>query len=336
MTRRASICWLVTLGAATAAALPAQSVSDQLRGLFKRYDQNGNGTMARAEFPGSDRQFESMDADGNGTVTFEEYARSDVARRFARARYKNDREPRERTTTEELQLRRLEWIKRFDQDRNGKVTAAEWTGSNLAFLSLDANGDGVIDRKDVAEARGNARPPAATLPEMQEIPEPEALLAMLDRDRDGALSPREVARHPLSKVFREVDRNDNSLLEQGELAETLEALRRRARAREETRRRQVAFRVPFSSWDKNKDGKLEVNEFESRQDLFLRIDANRDAAVTEDEVERYRRSVEGDDFISRFDLNDDGRVTLAEFGGPPSAFRRADSNGDGVVTRRDR
>ena len=29
------------------------------------------------------------------------------------------------------------------------------------------------------------------------------------------------------------------------------------------------------------------------------------------------------------------KVTLAEFGGPPEAFRRIDRNGDGVITRAD-
>ena len=58
--------------------------------------------------------------------------------------------------------------------------------------------------------------------------------------------------------------------------------------------------------------------------------------MTPDEIERYRRSVEGATFLERFDLNDDGRVTLEEFGGSPAAFRRADQNGDGTVSLADR
>ena len=63
---------------------------------------------------------------------------------------------------------------------------------------------------------------------------------------------------------------------------------------------------------------------------------NRDAHVTREEVERYKRSVEGNNFIEKHDLNGDGRVSLQEFGGSPDAFRRADRNGDGYISSRDR
>ena len=83
-------------------------------------------------------------------------------------------------------------------------------------------------------------------------------------------------------------------------------------------------------------GQLEQDEWLQRPALFPRIDTDRSAAVTPDEIERYRRAVEGVTFLERFDLDDNGRVTLEEFGGSPESFRRADRNGDGVVSRRDR
>jgi hypothetical protein len=36
-----------------------------------------------------------------------------------------------------------------------------------------------------------------------------------------------------------------------------------------------------------------------------------------------------------FDKNHDGKITLAEFGGPPSVFKKLDRNGDGVLTAED-
>ena len=66
------------------------------------------------------------------------------------------------------------------------------------------------------------------------------------------------------------------------------------------------------------------------------MDLNRDAAVTELEVLRYRRAFEGTDFLSKFDLNQNGKVTRKEFGGSLAAFNRADRNGDGVISKRDR
>ena len=70
--------------------------------------------------------------------------------------------------------------------------------------------------------------------------------------------------------------------------------------------------------------------------LFPRIDLNRDGAVTKLEVARYKLSVEGDNFIERYDLNGDGKVTRKEFSGPTDAFRRADRNGDGIISQTDR
>ena len=61
-----------------------------------------------------------------------------------------------------------------------------------------------------------------------------------------------------------------------------------------------------------------------------------DGAVTKAEVARYKSVVEGDDFVEKFDLNGDGKVTRAEFAGPRDAFRRADRNGDGAISRADR
>lgn len=334
--RWAKRCAALAAALAAASPAPTQDLSKQLKAMFGRYDQDGDGAMSRDEFPGSDRQYEQLDGDGNGAVSFDEYARSDLARRFVRARNANADEPRARTSPEELQLRRLEWIRRFDADRNGRVTPSEWRGSTLAFQSLDANGDGVIDKRDSADARGNAPPSAPEWPDLDELPEPDELIRRFDRDRDGRLSQRELRRHPLGAVFEALDRNRSAAVEVEELQAAIEGLRERQRARTESRRRQTAFAVPFAAWDKNDDGVLDLGEFVQRKELFARIDADRDAAVTREEVERYRRSIEGEDFVARFDLNDDGRVTPEEFAGPRQAFRRADRNGDGVVTRRDR
>jgi Ca2+-binding EF-hand superfamily protein len=94
--------------------------------------------------------------------------------------------------------------------------------------------------------------------------------------------------------------------------------------------------VTFDVWDTDKDGRVRQNEWMGPRELFDRIDLDRDAAVSRDEVRRYELRVRGEDFVGRFDLDGDGRVTPAEFGGPTGAFRRADRNGDGVITRGDR
>src|SRR5262249_40517925 len=97
-----------------------------------------------------------------------------------------------------------------------------------------------------------------------------------------------------------------------------------------------AVEIPFDAWDKNHDDKLDINEWVDFKPLFARIDANKDSVITREEIARYKRSVEGETFLERFDLDGDGRVTLAEFGGPVEVFRRLDRNGDGVISAADR
>lgn len=327
--------WLaaVTALAATAAA---QDRAKLLERQFARYDRNGDGAIEREEFPGSDRQFEAMDADGDGRVPFEEYADSPLARRFLRARYRNEGEPRPRTSAAELVHARMRRVDRFDEDGDGRVTASEWRGAPAAFRTLDLDGNGVIDRHDRAELRSRPDLREPPVPDIEELPPTEELMRLLDRDDDGLLEERELRRSPLGKAMRFADKDGNHALDARELRALRRALAERREQREQERRRPRAFRVPFAVWDENDDGRLEQDEWVERRYLFARIDLDRDAAVTEEEVERYRLSVEGRDFVERFDLDGNHRVTEAEFGGPPSAFLRADRNGDGVVTRHDR
>lgn len=321
------------------ALLPSQTQQerDALKRNFARMDRENDGVLQRADFPGSDRQFTAMDRDRNKKISLIEYTDSEVGRRFLAATYRNSLEPRSRTTAEQLQSRRLMWISRFDGNRDGKLTREEWTGSSLAFISLDADGNGVIDSDDRTEAEGNRSPPEPTLPQLtSRLQEPDYLVKRLDRNRDGMLSRREVGNDALAAVFEFADRDTDGLLTMAELRGVVRQVAQMVAERNRGSAQTRAYAVPFSAWDTNKNGRLEQSEWVQRRNLFPLIDQNRDAAVTPDEIERYKRSVEGVTFLERFDLNNDNRVTLEEFGGSPDAFRRADLNGDGVISRRDR
>lgn len=319
--------------------LPSQTQleRDALKSNFARMDRDDDGVLQRGEFPGSDRQFTAMDRDRNKKISLEEYLDSEVGRRFLAATYRNSLEPRSRTTAEQLQSRRLMWISRFDGNRDGVLTREEWTGSPLAFISLDADGNGVIDSSDRTEAEGSRWRGEPTLPRLtSRLPEPDYLVQRLDRNRDEMLSRREVGSDALAAVFEFADRDGDGLLTMAELRAVVRQVAQMVAERNRGSAQPRAYTVPFSAWDTNDNGRLEQSEWLQRRNLFPRIDQNRDAAVTPDEIERYKRSVEGITFFERFDLNNDNRVTLEEFGGSPDAFRRADRNGDGVISRRDR
>src|SRR5690606_3574007 len=140
----------------------------------------------------------------------------------------------------------------------------------------------------------------------------------------------------LAGGFAWADTNRDGRLDRRELTRLVQAVDRELLARQRGDARPEPFRVPFAAWDRNRDGRLEAAEWQQRRDLFPRIDSDRDAAVTPEEVRRYVLSVQGTAFVERFDLDGDGRVTAAEFGGPNGAFRRADRNGDGAVSAADR
>lgn len=338
MNRRLILAFALPVFALLTAAVAAQDyTADQheyLRAVFARYDAAKDDLVRRPEFPGSDAQYELLDANHDAAVTLAEFMASAVAKRLVLAREAATREPRARTTHDDLVAARLANVARFDRDRDGRVTAAEWSGSDAAFRTLDLNADAVLDSRDRKLADRDAKADADPVTAVRKaLPRPEELLAKLDRDKDGTLVGSELPAD-LAALMPRFDRNRNQHLEPDELAAMVaavaEVIRRRDLGDADDRPR--APDIPFATWDKDKDGRLDKEEFEQRY-LFVRVDLDRDGYVTKPEVERFRRGFEGTDFVSRFDLDGDGKVTPTEFGGASEVFRRLDRNGDGVVSR---
>lgn len=310
-----------------------------LRRVFARYDRNADGAVSRAEFPGSQAQYRAMDRNADGRVTFEEFARSAVARRILASRERDRREPRPRLgTSEEDLLRRLDAVLRAAR---GKVRRSAWRGAGVAFTMLDLDRNGVLDTKDRAaaarRARAAARPARPAFPPIHSpLPSPEKLLERHDENRDGALEPREVAGSKLSAALPFADTDGDGRLDGRELSRLVGMVNARIARRNAGDAKPRAPIIPFSSWDRDGDGRLSQKEWRGYPRLFPRIDADRDGHVTRAEIERFKRAIEGESFLERFDLDGDGKVTFSEFAGPREAFRRADRNGDGVVNGADR
>ena len=103
---------------------------------LQRMDADGDGKVSREEFRGPDRFWERLDADADGFVTEEE---AKAMRRGAQGG------PGGRVGDGGAAARA------FDADGDGKVTEAEWS---RFFATADVNGDGVLDREELAAALG--------------------------------------------------------------------------------------------------------------------------------------------------------------------------------------
>jgi Ca2+-binding EF-hand superfamily protein len=77
-------------------------------------------------------------------------------------------------------------LRRFDHDRDGRVTREQFPGSDERFAALDKNGDGVLTLDDFPAPP--VAPPAAPA---QGAPAGPGLIARLDKDGDGRLSRAE-------------------------------------------------------------------------------------------------------------------------------------------------
>jgi len=99
--------------------------------FLQRYDKNRDGSIDMKEFP-HERRFKEIDADGNGVLS-----RAEVEQSLDKVRSE----------------RSLDFIERFDLNRDGKVTREEFTGPARVFEAKDKNFDGVIDASDLPKKK---------------------------------------------------------------------------------------------------------------------------------------------------------------------------------------
>ena len=114
--------------------------TDASVGRFRNMDTDGDGVVTRAEWRGSAQAFRNNDRNGDGVLSGEEVRRPDEG---------GDTIGR----TVPGQFAELD----VNQDR--RISREEWRGSRRSFDALDANGDGVLTRRELA---GNATEPVGT------------------------------------------------------------------------------------------------------------------------------------------------------------------------------
>jgi hypothetical protein len=186
---------------------------------FRVMDQNGDGTITRQEWRGSDRSFDVHDWNGDGVLSGEE-VRPGARRRIDDVDF--DRNADGFYDWSEQRFARL------DRNRDGRLAASEWPYDTETFLRADRNRDRVLsraeflgdtvdddrnDRFDYLDANDNGRV------ERAEWHGSADAFDWLDRNGDGMLSRVEVVGQQVaarSDLFVRLDTDRNNRIARDE------------------------------------------------------------------------------------------------------------------------
>jgi Ca2+-binding EF-hand superfamily protein len=153
----------------------------------------------------------------------------------------------------------------------------------------------------------------------------DLLFAERDADKDGRITREELVAYR-TKQFSDADANKDGVLDSAELAAAMAA------------RMAKNIEARFAAFDKNKDGKLTLDETPGRaKRRFFRADANHDGALSVDEMKKAAERRRGRRLafvFFRADVDRDGKISKNEFIDAANRFfRRFDRNNDKTVTR---
>ncbi len=167
--------------------------------LAEKYDANGDGKVTEAEYGRGKDKFARYDRDGDGVLTDADFERG-ARRRGQRGgnRGNRNRGQGNRGRPSPFAMVRVEFAKQADVDRNGAVTAEEWS---RYIDSLEAGEDGVLEIKDVFAGAGGGMLG-------------RSLGRMADADRDGDITTAD-----LERIFAAMDADENGELQRSELGE---------------------------------------------------------------------------------------------------------------------
>jgi Ca2+-binding EF-hand superfamily protein len=136
---------------------------------FNRIDRDRNNTVSRTEFLGGDfdddrgDRFDYLDADGNNRVTRQEWHASadafnwlDRNRDGVLSRSEVEGEATDPAAAADL-------FDRLDINNDNRVNRAEWQWTRASFDQRDANGDGVLTRRELAGTAVDGTSDSATV-----------------------------------------------------------------------------------------------------------------------------------------------------------------------------
>jgi Ca2+-binding EF-hand superfamily protein len=155
-----------------------------------------------------------------------------------------------------------------------------------------------------------------------------------DTNKDGVIDRAEFDAQGASR-FKQVDANSDGFIGQDEM----KAFHDAQRAKFEAARGEMAGKM-IKRFDKDSDGKLSETEWPDKGRMkFADADANKDGAVTADEISAmrqkpHREAADGKDRFARLDTDKDGKLSAAEWSVQgEKMFTRFDKNKDGKIEK---
>lgn len=279
--------------------------------VFEALDANRNGALSEDEIFQAPTQLLAKDQDEDDCITLDEFKPAD-ANLMTPVAVVPGREPRPLAAVSNLlvdgasQLFAPRLVRRYDRDRDGKLSAAEAGLALERFRALDSDGDGKLSAEELSafrqlppdvEAVLELEPPAGASPQVRVSAGPNAqasrpdfasfvfpntVLELAVRPFD----PLDAAVTDARQQFNRLDIDQNGYLERDELKESIRFQR-----------------GLFELIDTDGDDKLFWPEMESYVRSRAEVAATRCDIVLHDL---------GHGFFEALDLNHDGRLGLRE------------------------
>jgi Ca2+-binding EF-hand superfamily protein len=229
-------------------AAPSSAANSATGNRFAGLDRNGNGTIERQEWNGNRGSFDVQDWNGDGVLSGEEVRPG--ARRAARAA-EEAFNPAEPATWTELAFRR------FDRNRDNRLTSTEWFHDATYFRRADRNRDGALVLSEFTTTAATAS-----------TEDRGDRILSLDVNRNNRVERNEW--RGTVDAFEWLDENNDNVLSRAELG-----------GEDGTTDRVDAF----ASLDANRNGTLSIQEWRWSRRSFNRSDGNADGVISRQEFE---------------------------------------------------
>ena len=236
----------------------APAIAGQGQSRQRGMDADRDGVITRGEWRGTAEGFRQFDLNRDGVLSGNE----------VQAASKDPSVTDEAARAREAAAR----VGAMDTDRDGVVTRAEWRGTAEGFRDQDTNRDSVLSGSELRASV--VQDPSSTDEDTRRREAAAARFAGMDRDHDGVITRAEWRGG--NQAFRQHDTNRDGVLSGTEVSQN------QAESEAEARRRE-AINYRFTRADRDRDGRLERNEWSGNNVEFTRMDRNTDGIVTREE-----------------------------------------------------